>query len=466
MMGTFLRDLHPVRVVIFGAGMLCLAAAGQPRVQSTFASAQDRDAAAFSAESDQTVEEYQGKITAAPFDPKPRIELAQLLSKIGRLPEAIEAYREALVLQPTNETIEVALAETYRRVHNDEQARTILSVVRRKHPHSVAVLRALGSLEMDAQAYDSALEVLRTAMKVAPADRDLRSLLATTYLKKGDSASALRELGIVLSRDPNNGMARFLRAGIYADSGENEKAAVDAEKVVTAKPEYLPAKTLYAKVLVRLNDCRKAVETLDPSAQRQTLDSDSLFLLASAYDCDGQKAQAAAVRAEFEAASRAQHEKTENHVQSLHLVEQANALAIQNKLTEAQELLQQALEKNPENAFAYSQQAKICFSLHQRQLAKQLIERALSIQPYQPDFLFVSGVIEASEGNLDLAMTRFHSVTAINPAEADAYYEIGKIWMQKDDRAQASRAFRRASELAPDDSDYRRAVSSASKVER
>ena len=409
---------------------------------------------------------YQRDIAAAPRDARLRMELAQQFVKNERLPEAIQAYQQALELQPANGNIELALADVYRRVHNDELARKTLRIARRRHPQSVAVLRATGSLEMDAQAYDAAMEAFRAALKIAPSNLDVRNLLATVYLKKGDSESALREFDKILLQDSADGFARFLRAGIYADAGENEKALTDAEKVATARADYLPGRILYAKVLVRLKDCQRATEILRPTEQAPALGGEGLFLLASAYDCAGKKELADGVRAEFEAASRAQHERSENRVQSLHLVEQANALALQNKLTEAQELLQQALEKNPENAFAHSQQAKIYFSMRQPEQARQAIEKAIKLQPYQPDFLFVRGVVETAEGNLDAALAAFRSVTFVNPKEADAYYEIGKIWMLKNDHAQALAAFRKAAALSPDDNDYLQAVRSASEARR
>jgi tetratricopeptide (TPR) repeat protein len=191
-----------------------------------------------------------------------------------------------------------------------------------------------------------------------------------------------------------------------------------------------------------------------------------LFLLASAYDCAGKKELADQVRAEFEEVSRREHETAENRVQSLHLVEQANELAMQNKFPEAQELLKQALQKNSENAFAYSQQAKIYFSMRQSRQAGEAIDKALKFQPYQPDFLFVRAVIDASGENFDAALKAFQLVTYVNPEEADAYFEIGKIWMQKNDRAQALAAFRKAAELAPDDNDYREALRSLTDAPR
>jgi tetratricopeptide (TPR) repeat protein len=412
---------------------------------------------------DDAVGKYRREIAAAPLDASLQVALAKLLAERARFPEAIEAYQRALALQPASETIELALAETYRRVHNDDQARKILQTARRQHPQSIEVLRAMGILEMDAQAYDAAIQAFQGALKGAPANVTVKNLLVAAYLKRGDSEAALRELDGVLAQDANNGLARFLRSGIYADAGENEKAQSDAEKVVAGRPDYLPGRILDAKILVRLKECQKAAAILRPPAgPAPALDGDGLFLLASAYECAGEKELADRVRAEFEAASRADHERSENKVQSLHLVEQANALATQNKLAEAQELLREALEKNPDNGFAYSQQAKIYFSLQQDSQARNAIEKALQLQPYQPDFLYVLGVIEERAGNLDAAMAALRSVTLVNPQEADAYFEMGKIWLLENDRAQALSAFRKAAELEPDDRDYREAVQTAS----
>ncbi|MEQ1352737.1 MAG: tetratricopeptide repeat protein [Candidatus Acidiferrum sp.] len=409
------------------------------------------------------VEKYRREIAAAPRDARLQIGLAKLLVERARFPEAIEAYLRALALRPDSENIELALAETYRQVHNDDEARRILQLARRQHPQSVEVLRATGSLEVDAQAYDAAIQALQAALKGAPTNNAIKNLLAAAYLGKGDSHGALRELDSVLGQDANDGLALFLRAGIHADAGGNEKARSDAGKVVAARPDYLPGRILNAKILVRLKECQRAAAILRPPAGPAiALDGDGLFLLASAYECAGEKELAERVRAQFETASRAEHERSENRVQSLHLVEQANTLAMQNKLTEAQELLQEALEKNPDNGFAYSQQAKIYFSLRQNSQARTAIEKALQLQPYQPDFLYVRGVIEERDGNLDAAMTALRSVTLVNPREADAYFEIGKIWLLKNDRAQALNAFKKAAELEPDDSDYREALRTTS----
>ena len=392
------------------------------------------------------------------------LESAQSLSRQGRFPEAVELYRRALGLAPRNEAAELGLSEAYRSVHNYEEARSVLQAARREHPKSAAVLGALGSLEIEAESYDAAIDTLRSAVTLVPDSVRLRNLLGSAYLNKADSAAALAQFEKALALDPANQLAHYSRAQIFADKGEDERALADAEKVVAAKPDYPPGRALLARVLVRLKRCARAIEVLRPATSPPVLDTQSFFLLANAYECAGQPELAREARSEFAAASQEDRRRAENETQSKHLVEQANEMARQNRFPEALELLRQALEKNSKNAFAYSQQAKIYFSMKQADRACEAIGWALELQPFQPDFLYVAGVIAAQGGNQDEAMAYFEKVTQINPKEADAHFEIGKIRLQRGDRSGARAAFRRASELAPDDAEYKSALEAVERI--
>jgi tetratricopeptide (TPR) repeat protein len=386
---------------------------------------------------------------------------ARSLAASRQFPEAIAAYKKLLGSQPTNETAQLELAACYRQVHNEDEARRIFQRARQQHPRSAAAAKALGNFELEAQSFDAAIAALKAAVALAPGDLEARNYLASAYQSKGDAARAHAQLDFVLARDPQNQLARYLRAQILADTGEDEQALADAESVVGARPDYLPCRVLLAKILVRLKQCSRAAETLRSTANAAPLDTQALFLLANAYDCAAQPELAKSARDEFAEASRADRTRAENETQSKHLTEQANDLARQNQFPQALELLQQALDKDANNGFAYSQQAKIFFSMHDATRARQAIDQALALQPYQPDFLYVAGVIAESDSRIQEALAFFEKVTQINPKEADAYFEIGKICLQQGNRPAAQAAFRQAATLDPSDLDYRRALASA-----
>jgi len=392
--------------------------------------------------------------------PLANLSSARSLAESGQFPEAIALYQKLLVANPKSETAALELAACYRKVHNEDEARRILQSARRDHPRSAAAAKALGNFEIEAQSFDAAITALKAAVALAPADLEARNFLASAYHSKGDTALALAQLDYVLAHDSLNGLALYLRSQIHADAGNDKQAVADAEKLLTVRQDYLPARVLLAKVLIRLKQCTRATETLRPAQNAPQLDTQALFLLANAYECAGDSDSAKTARDEFAAASQADRTRAENETQSKHLTEQANDLARQNQFPQALDLLQQALDKDPKNGFAYSQQAKIYFSMHDAARARAAIAQALAIQPYQPDFLYVLGILAAAEGNKDEALAAFTKVTAINPKEADAFFEIGKIRLQQGDHAAALAAFRKAAALDPTDPDYKRAAES------
>jgi len=71
-------------------------------------------------------------------------------------------------------------------------------------------------------------------------------------------------------------------------------------------------------------------------------------------------------------------------------------------------------------------------------------------------------VIAAQQRKQDEALAALEKVTQINPKEADAFFEIGRIRLQKGDREGARAAFRKASELDPSDADYKRVFAGTS----
>ena len=431
----------------------------QARQNASSVSRQEARAAAAKNDAAEAIRKYQLAVAETPRDLSLDLEFAQFLAKAERYPNAIDVYRKALELAPRNEVAELGLAEAYRRVHNVDETQALLRDARKHHPKSVPVLKALGSFETEAESYDAAIEALHAAAALAPTDESGRDMLATAYLGKGDKEAALRQIEKALALDPADQLARFLRAQILADGGKNKEALADAEKAFEAKPDSLPARRLLVEILIRLKQCARAVVILRPAENPPALDTEELFILGNAYDCAGQAELAKAARNEFAVASENDRRRAENEVQSKHLYEQANELARRNKFGDALDILQQALEKDPKNGFAYSQQAKIFFSMHETDKAREAIKRALEIQPYQPDFLYVEGVIAESEGKDDEALAAFEEVGQINPKEADAYFEIGRIFMKRKDRERALAAFRKAAELAPDDPDYKRALS-------
>jgi tetratricopeptide (TPR) repeat protein len=421
---------------------------------------------------DAAIASYEKAIELAPRSVASRVELGDALIRVARYAEAIASYTEALRISPRDLKGEIGLAQAYRGVHNYAEAKQILEQSRAEHLHSPKPLAALGDLDIELQTYDAAIAHLRSALVLAPTDVESRNRLAVAYEAKGDSDNALTQIATVLTRDPKSALAYYTRAKIYSDRNQEGAALPEAIRSVKLQPGNPRARLLLGKILLRASQgetseqtkdrCQRAVATLEPLLEMSTQDSETLFLLARAYNCAGSSEQAQKMLSEFEKSSKNDREIKENQTQAKHLVQQANDLALKNDFAGSLDLLQQAIAKDSTYGAAYSQLAKLYYSAGDTERASQAISQALERDPYQPDFLYVQGKILEKQGKPDEALAVLQRTTMVNPKESDAFFEMGAIYEQRGDRTNALAAYKKAAALSPDEPDYQRALSNLS----
>lgn len=408
---------------------------------------------------------------------------AQTAMSAGDYAGAIAKYEEALAIAPHSAEAEIGLGQAYRAVHNYDEAKRTLERAVQEHPKNETALAVLGNLEIQLQTYAPAVQHLAAALALRPDDAQTRIWLAVAYKSTADFPNALAQVGKVLASDPNNALAYYERAQVYSSQDRDADALRDAEKAVELKPNPL-ARLELAKILLRLpvqadaaenaKRCLRAVELLEPLAEVQpksvappdlgasgseSSDSETLFFLSRAYRCAGQNEQAQKVLAQYEVASKDDRTAKGNQMEAKHLVQQANDAAVKNDFRGSLDLLQQAIDKDASYGAAYSQLAKLYYSTGDMDKASEAIAKALSLDAYQPDFLYVQGKILEKQGRFDGALAAFERAALVNPRESDAYFEIGEIYAQRNDLVRARAAFKKAVELSPDDADYRRALS-------
>ncbi|MGA8034522.1 MAG: tetratricopeptide repeat protein [Candidatus Acidiferrales bacterium] len=456
--------------------LLALAALALPHSAQTISPRQSSKAtiqkatAATAAGDVESAADYVSAIAAQPKDAALRVAYANFLLGQRRYAESIAQSQEALKLSPHRLDAEIALATAYRGVHNYDQTKLVLEAAHREHPADAQPLAALGDLEIELQMYDMAITHLRAALAIRPGDVPTRERLLIAYKAKGDSADAIAQASAILAREPKNALAYFTRAQIYSDRNQDVLARKDAERAVSLQPHNPRARALLGKIMLRAPEqetpaeaeqrCAHATAILDPLAADPTNppDSDSLFLLARAYQCAGDDAKAEQYNAAFEKSSKNDRTEKENQTQAKHLVQQANELAQQNDFDGSLKLLEQAIDLDPISGAAYSQLAKLYYSAGKIDEAADAVAKAIERDPNQPDYLYVRGKIFEKQNELDEALADFRRTTEIDPNESDAYFEMGQIYQQQGDRSAALDAFENAARISPDDPDYKRAL--------
>lgn len=396
-------------------------------------------------------------------DQQSQFELGRTLLSENRPLEALEAFQRLLQASPKDQQGELGLAETYRELGNNDQARQVLERASQEHPKSAAPLTSLAELELASQNFAAALADAKLAARVEPTNRVTRLDLATAREALGDSNGALRELTLVLRGDLQSSDivfigAHYLRAQIYSGQNQDSEALADLERVISAAPDNLRGRVLLAQVALRLNQCGKVIDALEPVVARHENDAESLYMLSRAYRCAGKQDLADQTLTEYKQRSLDEHSQHTRQYDAAQLTEQAGALARSNHLDAALDLIGQALAKDPENGDALILRAEVYYSQAKFGEAHESAEGALKRNPYDPEYLYVMGTILERQSDLKGALHCLEDATQVNPQDAQALYEMGGVYLKLNDRRTARQAFKKAVELDPRNPEYRKAL--------
>ena len=226
--------------------------------------------------------------------------------------------------------------------------------------------------------------------------------------------------------------------------------------------ELEPAKArgrfLLATILVRDGRCTAGAEHLERILAAEPEHTESVSLLARAYQCSGRTDEAARARVRFAALAKQVHEERESGVQADHLVREAREHAQGGRPNEALAILQRALEQDPDNDSAYTQLAKILYSAGRYEVAREAAELALHHNPYRSDTLYVLGRILIQLEDPVGARDVLTQTTLINPLDSEALYYLSQVHLKLGEREKATETLAKAVALEPDSESYSKAL--------
>jgi tetratricopeptide (TPR) repeat protein len=173
---------------------------------------------------DEATEIVRNGISLVP-DPYPlTIRLGAIAMMRGNRAQARDLYRSAIAEHPAIALAYVALAQTYMKEGNDEEALKILSEGRAAVPRDFALeyVYGLASSEMGQQ--QQALEALKSAEGLSPAVVEPHYQVGLLYMKQQQWKEAQEEFEQVLKLDPHNAATYYQLSRTYQRLGEMDKA--------------------------------------------------------------------------------------------------------------------------------------------------------------------------------------------------------------------------------------------------
>ena len=294
-------------------------------------------------------------------------------------------------------------------------------------PRQLAALTGLADAQIARGANDLARSTLHRMRKLAGDTAQARLISARLALIAQDYAGAVTELQPVVTAMPDFGPARFLLGAALLAQGNHEQAESHLSALVAMSPENVEARKLLAKARLRMQRYDAAMQVLTPAMQQDGFDPELSSLLSEAKLQAGAQGEAVAI---LEQAALRDPENiglkldlatayivTARSTEALDLLRAlpevttdrrretllVAALAAAKGPIEVHREIERLLVKHPQDVDILSLAAAHALSQADYATARSYLERALAVEPGNASLLEALAHTELRAGNLDAA---------------------------------------------------------------
>jgi tetratricopeptide (TPR) repeat protein len=289
-----------------------------------------------------------------------------------------------------------------------------------------------------------AAEVNAQILKEAPGDTDALGLSATFLLDKGDVAKAMQELQGVVTRAPENVVARYNLGRAHAARGEWEQARQQFAKAIELRPDYMVARTALAQLQVTRGEFEAALKTADEILK---LDKDNVNArLIESAALMGQK-KFGDSKVMLDAMLKANPGSPDVLFQ-LGVVNLA-----ENKFKDAEDSFRRAYQLNPANSRGLMGIVETDMAQNKTDEAVKLLQAESEKAPNRTDLMLALGNTAVRAGKFDFAIQTFNRMltqTDQPRAQGDIYLRLGETYRRKGDLNNAIQALQKSRQTLPD----------------
>src|SRR6266581_2148524 len=327
---------------------------------------------------------------------------------------AVQAYRDALAINPSFEPAYLGMAATLEAKGDTAQAIAVLrKVLQEINTGNREARQRLVRLLLTQKAYEPALALLREAIQDSPGDVEAQLRIGLIYGELKDYVKAVEQIKRVLALRPQELRVRDHLAYLYEELKDFDKAIAEYRTIIQADARYSDAHLHLGYLLYRLkrNDealphfrqvialnpkmteaylllgltllqasrQEEAVAVFREGLQRNPESADLHFNLGTAYDKMGRFDE---LVHEMEEAIRLDPK----HAEALNYLRYTYAER-DMRLEEAVALIQRALAVKPQNGYYLDSLAWAYYKMGRFQEALAEMKRAVAVVPDDPVFL-------------------------------------------------------------------------------
>jgi tetratricopeptide (TPR) repeat protein len=288
---------------------------------------------------------------------------------------------------------EPTMAEARKRwLHgNTVEARELYEALAKNQKDAVPAAIGLSRTWEGDGEYDKAAAVIDTALKPSPGDPDLLARRAELYYLRGQLGDALKAADAAVAKRDDQFLARWIRANVYRDTGDLQKADTEFRWFVRT----YTARDRAGKPIKDADTLLLVAQAGAENARWHNLSDQFKFILNEVYS-DALKADPDLWQAEYQA--------------GMLLLEKYNR-------RDALPAFDKALKLNPRAAEALVGKGRAALQQLELKDAEDFADRALAINPRLPAALQLIADVHLISGETDAALKRLDEAKAVNPRD-------------------------------------------------
>ena len=335
--------------------------------------------------------------------------LGRAYERRGDIGSAERFFFSAYTSEPSRVTTQMELIRFLLKNNKIEKAKEVVQKILSQDPSNIGVKRIQGLLSTPAPLAQEVLSQLDGLEGKNDSPVDTRYRIALVDLERQNIAGAVRELSLVLAKEPHFADAHFYLGSILVGTGKKKEGIAELLKITTTDKLFVKSRSLAALIL----------------RQEKKFDEAALAI------------------------KEALKEEPHNRQLVDYLIV---VLREGKKFEEAEKILRGALDRTPDDSkllFAY---AGVLFDERKRSQSEEVMEQVIKLNPNNAEALnFVAYSLAETGRDLEKATSYVNKAIEIEPDNAYFLDTLAWIYFQKGDLAKAQETIEKAVQATPDD---------------
>jgi len=373
-----------------------------------------------------------------PGDARLILRVAEMFLGLGKERRAINAYRDYLRLKPKDEEALRQLAKLYLWNNQGVEAARLFLALAKDRPRDLEIQREAALYCEEAGLPEEAYAIYSRLHQAHPENSSFTENLIRLALWTNRPGEAARLRGEISDGDPSDYRKAVIAGKSYLEAGrplEGVRYLERARKLRAGDPSLL---RMLIQAYEWTGDTGKMIQTLEILAASGGIEKEEVLLLARAYLDRGDGQRALKYLQSFGSS------KVLDREEGMML---ARAYELTGKERKALEVYRCLAKEYPGDSGLLAELGNRALWLDMPESALRFFEKALRVDPANPEALKGSAEVYAMKGDLQRAIRRLEAYNRIRSDDYEARYRLGELYFQSQRQGEALREYDKALSL-------------------